>query len=155
MLNKLLRWARITGRPRNSDQFPVQQLRALKKNSDSFMVFPIGMYATFTEQLALLFSIGGNPDNKAHIPCTTKSRPSLKDDELAIFHPFFPDGLIIKFESSGEMTLKSDVKINFIAPETEFFGIVKANGKTIDDTHGHTQGNDSDGDTEAAISGVT
>lgn len=32
---------------------------------------------------------------------------------------------------------------------------VKHNGKEIGENHGHTQGNDSDGDTEAAISGVT
>lgn len=34
-------------------------------------------------------------------------------------------------------------------------GTITHNGKVIDSTHGHVQGNDSGGDTEAAINGVT
>ena len=119
------------------------------------MVFPYGLHGNVPAgALALMFAVGGNPENRAAIAWTPKGRPELSEGEVAFYHPLIPN-LIIKLQSNGEMLIQSEVKINIIAPETEFTGIVKANGKVIDDTHGHTQGNDSDGDTEASISGVT
>lgn len=154
-LKNLLRLARITGPGKDDGNIPIQQMEYLGKAVDGVIVFPYGMHANVPGDTAgLMFAIEGFPENRATLPFNLKKRPTLAAGEVAFFHPLLPD-LIIKLQANGEMLIKSAVKINFEAPETEFTGVVKANGKIIDDTHGHTQGDDSGGDTEAVISGVT
>lgn len=124
------------------------------KTADGFMVFPYGLFANVPKDtLALMLAIQGNPDNRAAIACSVDNRPDLEEGETAFYHPLIP-GLLIKLKADGKMSIESAVKIDIIAPETEFTGIVKANGKIIDDTHGHAQANDSGGNTEVNISGV-
>lgn len=52
-------------------------------------------------------------------------------------------------------TLNIDVTNLNITGTTAFIGSITANGKVIDDTHGHTQDADGGGDSEQPISGVT
>ena len=174
MLNKLtrlIRWGRITKAGTDDQQFPVQQIEYMGKVADTFMVFAYGHPANVTaDALALMLSVQGNPDNRAAIAGTPKNRPKLAAGEVAFYHP--PTSAFIIWRASGNLDIETgtggtaDVNVKAgtvnltvdqlnVIGDTEFTGTVKANGKVIDDTHGHTQGNDSDGDVEAAISGVT
>lgn len=153
-IRDLLRWARITKEGGGTEQFATQQMEYLGKVGDGAMLFPYGIHGNVpADFLTLIGAVQGNPDNRVAIGCLMKTRPTLKRGEVAFFHPLLPD-LIIKLQEDGEMLIKSGVKINFDAPETEFTGVVKANGKIIDDTHLHAQPNDSAGNTEANITGV-
>ncbi len=171
MLSKLLRWARITAPGDDSNQFEVQQMDYNGKVADGLIVFPYGIHGNVpADALALMFAVQGNPENRAAIAWTPKDRPELEAGEVAFYHP--PTDAFIIWRASGELDIETGgsgtadinlkaatvnmnvTQLNVIG-NTEFTGTVKANGKVIDDTHGHTQGNDSDGDVEAAISGVT
>jgi hypothetical protein len=146
---------RIT-KPSDKDrQFAQQQMEYMGKPGDGAILFPYGLHANVpADTLALGASVQGNPDNRVAIGFLLKSRPALTAGEVAFYHPLLPD-MIIKLQANGQMLIKSGVKINIEAPVTEFTGIVKANGKVIDDTHGHVQGPDSAADTQVQIVGVT
>lgn len=180
-IKNMLRWARITAPGSDDKQFATQQMEYLGKVADGLIVFPYGLHGNVpADALALMFAIQGNPDNRAAIAWTPKDRPTLKDGEVAFYHP--PTGGLVVWRQNGnlEITTAADIKatcanaeitattkITLTAPtinlvgdlnvtgDTAFTGAVTANGKDISDTHGHTQANDSAGDTEAAISGVT
>lgn len=161
MIKNLIRWATITSAGIDDKQFTSQQVEYLGKIADGLTAFPYGMHANAPpDTFALMFSIQGNPDNRAIIPINTKNRPTLASGEVAFFHPLLPD-MLIKLQADGRMLVKSGVGIDFVAPDftftgnTAFTGTVTANGKVIDDTHGHVQADDSGGNTEVPISGVT
>lgn len=187
IIQTLMRWARITKAGSDDGQFALQQLTYLGKTADSLIVFPYGLHGNVpVDALALMFSVQGNPDNRAAIAWTPKDRPKLAEGEVAFYHP--PTDAFIIHRASGELDIETGVggtkainikcsdlnatcdninatcdnmnvtattKVDIVSPLTEFTGTVKANGKVIDDTHGHTQANDSDNDVQAAISGVT
>ena len=154
MFRNLIRWARVTKAGSDDKQYATQQVEYLGKVAESQMVFPYGIHANLPpHSLALMFAVQGNPENRAAIGWTPTKRPKLVEGEVAFYHPLIPN-LIIKLKANGEMLIQSDVKINIVAPETEFTGTVKANGKIIDDTHRHAQDPDSDGDGQANIEGV-
>ena len=154
MLRNLIRLARVTKAGSDDKQYATQQVEYLGKVAESQMVFPYGIHGNVPpDSLALMFAVHGNPENRAAIGWTTTKRPKLSSGEVAFYHPLIPN-LIIKLQANGEMLIQSDVKINIVAPETEFTGTVKANGKIIDDTHRHSQDSDSDGDSQADIEGV-
>lgn len=168
-----IRLSRITAPGADDKQFTAQQMEYLDKAADGITVFPYGMHANVpADFLALMFSVQGNPDNRFATPFNTKKRPTLASGEVAFFHPLLPD-LIIKLQANGKMLVKSAVSVDVDAPEATFSGnvtidgnltvtgtstlgaTVTSNGKDISDTHGHVQSVDSNGDTQAAISGVT
>lgn len=168
-----IRLSRITVPAADDKQFTAQQMEYLGKVADGITVFPYGIHANVpADFLALMFSVQGNPDNRFAIPFNTRKRPTLASGEVAFFHPLLPD-LIIKLQANGKMLIKSGVSVDVDAPEATFSGnvtidgnltvigtstlgaTVTSNGKDISDTHGHAQGVDSNGDTQAVISGVT
>ena len=170
MFRDLLRWARITKAGTDADQFAVQQMEYLGKVADGLIVFPYGLHGNVpADSLALMFAVQGNPDNRAAIAWAPKDRPTLADGEVAFYHP--PTDAFIIWRQSGDLEIETGeggtANINITAAavnitadvnivgNTAFTGTVTANGKVIDDTHGHVQGNDSGGSSEAAISGVT
>lgn len=169
MLRNLLRWARITKAGTDDQQFATQQMEYLGKVSDGLIVFPYGIHGNVPpDALALMFAVQGNADNRAAIAWTPKDRPKLKEGEVAFYHP--PTDAFIIWRQSGDLDIETgeggtkDINIKAstvnitadlkVTGNTEFTGTVKANGKVIDDTHGHAQGNDSGGNSEANISGV-
>lgn len=155
--NNLIRLGRIADNlPKDQQQFATQKVEYLGKVADATMVFPYGMHANVAiDSLTLLFSVQGNPDNRAAIAWLPKSLPDLKPDEVAFFHPKIPN-LIIKLQEDGQLLIKSAVKVFVDAPEAEFTGNVKingnlevvgsttlsatvtSNGKDISDTHTHS-----------------
>jgi hypothetical protein len=154
MLRNLLRWARITKSSSDDQQFAAQQMEYLGKVADGAMVFPYGYHGNVpADVLALTASIQGSPDNRAAIGVSPKDRPTLAEGEVAFYHP--STGGFIIWRANGDLDINAGTnKLNITAAETNFIGIVKANGKVIDDTHGHPQGNDSAGDTQANTDGV-
>ena len=150
MLRNLIRWARITKPSKDTEQFAVQQLEYLGKVADALMVFPYGMHANLPPgALALMFSIQGNPENRAAIAWTPDKRPVLKEGEVAFYHPALP-ALIIKLQADGSLSIKSGVSVDIEAPEVSIIGnltvtgtttlgaVVTSNGIDISDTHKHS-----------------
>jgi len=175
------------------------------KAADTLMVFPYGLHANVpAEALALLFSIQGNPDNRAAIAWDAKVRPTLEEGEVAFYHP--ASGGLVVWRNSGNLEIITTADISascgnltaeasgnvsitaggnaevtatlatITAPTITLAGnvviqgglsmagggtadmgtgTITHNGKVIDSTHGHVQGNDSGGSTEQPISGVT
>lgn len=154
MGRNVIRWSKITKSSPDDQQFPSQQMEYLGKVADGAMVFPYGIHGNIpADVLALMVSVQGNPDNRAVIGVIPKSRPTLAEGEVAFYHPL--TGGFIIWRKNGDLDIEpaSGGEVNFKA-NVNFTGTVKANGKVIDDTHGHAQGNDSGGNTEANISGV-
>lgn len=128
MLNKLLRWARITKAGDDSNQFAVQQMDYNGKVADGLIVFPYGIHGNVPPgALALMFSVGGNPENRAAIAWTPKTRPELAEGEVAFYHPLIPD-LIIKLQADGKMLIKSGVEVTIDVPLATFTGDVQIDG---------------------------
>lgn len=59
----------------------------------------------------------------------------LLDGEVAIHDD---DGNFVKLGQGGVVTVKATNKIIYEAPEHDFIGVVKHNGKVIDSSHTHT-----------------
>lgn len=164
MLRNLLRWARITKGGSDAGQFATQQMTYRGKVADGMMVFPYGLHANvLTGSLGLMFSVGGDPDNRAVIAWTPKDRPVLSEGEVAFYHPP-SDGQII-WRSDGSLEIVSgnggSADINITAANVNITGNVHItgsnvthNGKEIGENHQHSQGSDSDGDSEVDIVGV-
>jgi len=183
MLRDLLRWAKISKAGSDGEQFHTQQLEYLGKTANSVMVFPYGLHANCTpDSLALMLSVQGNPENRACIAWKPKDRPIMASGEVTLYHP--DTNSIISWRAggnleittaanvditctnitanvSGSATIDADGSVDITTPTLTLTGNLVVNGTMtnngldVGDTHGHTQGNDSNGDTEAAISGVT
>jgi len=164
------RWARITKAGSDDKQFATQQLEYMGKVADALMVFPYGFHANISpDALVLMSAIGDDPENRAAIGGAAKNRPTLAEGEVAFYHP--PTDAFIIWRDNGDLEIETgnggtaDINITTttinitadvnIIGNTTFTGEVTANGKDIGDTHGHAQGSDSNGDTQANISGVT
>jgi phage baseplate assembly protein gpV len=214
-IKNMLRWARITAPGSDDKQFPTQQMEYLGKVADGAMLFPYGMHGNVpADFLALIGAVQGNPDNRVAIGVLPKDRPTLKDGEVAFYHP--PTGALIKWDENGNLlittgnegtgnvdvtcknatvtasesvnitcadatlTASATVDVNcadatvtatatatVTAPAIALTGNVTVTGnlavtgtmtnagKDVGKDHGHAQGNDSAGDVQAAISGVT
>lgn len=128
MLRKLIRWARVTAAGTDTSQYATQQVEYMGKVGDSFMVFPYGLHGNLPpNSLALMFSVGGNPDVRASIGWTPSLRPELKAGEVALYHPLIPD-MMIYLREDGTMLVKSGVAIDVDAPEAKFTGNVTIDG---------------------------
>jgi phage gp45-like len=106
MLQKLLRWAKIADAGDDDDQFPVQKVSYMGKTGNSIMVFPYGIHGNVpADSLALMFSVQGNPDNRASIAWTPKTRPTLADGEVAFYHP--PTDAFIIWREDGNLEIET------------------------------------------------
>ena len=169
-LKDLLRWVLFTNANDNADGYPVQQVTYLGKMADTVVAMPYGFFANVpNDTLGVSLSIQGNADNRATIPLDVKNWPQLQAGEVSIYNPV--DGLAkVTLKEGGLVQINDTVTIDALGNitatsfnsgtmtsgegTTAFTGTVTANGKNIGDTHGHTQGNDSAGDTQQPISGV-
>lgn len=104
-LKNLLRFAKITGPADNEKQFPVQQMTYKGKVVDCLQIFPYGVYANLSDDcLGVMFSIDGNPENRAAISYTPKLRPNdLEQNEIAFYHPY--TGAFIKSRNNGDLEI--------------------------------------------------
>lgn len=153
MFRNLLRWARITKAGTDTEQFAVQQMEYLGKVADGIIIFPYGLHGNVpADSLALMLAVQGSADNRAAIAWTPKDRPTLKDGEVAFYHP--PTDAFMIWRQNGDLDIEagnggaSNINIKAatvnlaadvnITGDTVFTGSVTANGKVIDDTHSHT-----------------
>lgn len=153
MLRNLLRWARITKAGTDDKQFATQQMSYLGKVADGVMVFPYGIHGNVSvDALCLMFSVEGNPENRAAIAWTPKDRPKLAAGEVAFYHP--PTGGSMIWRANGDLDIQTKGDINITAAnlnvtgETHLDDIVTSNDIDISHTHVHEQINDGNGDTE-------
>lgn len=110
LLNKLLRWGRITKAGSDAEQFATQQTEYLGKVADTLLVFPYGVHGNVpADALALLFAMQGNPDNRAAIAWTPKIRPKLVDGEVAFYHP--PTGGTVIWKANGNLEITTEADI--------------------------------------------
>ena len=106
MVKNSLRWARITAPGADDKQFAIQQMEYLGKTADGLIVFPYGLHGNVpADALALMFSIQGNPDNRAAIAWTPNDRPKLAAGEVAFYHP--PTDAFIIWRSSGDLDIET------------------------------------------------
>ena len=167
MLRDFLRWARITKSGSDSEQFHTQQMEYLGKVSDGVMVFPYGVHGNLPEDsLALMFSVQGNPENRAAIGWTPKNRPKMAEGEVTFYHP--PTNSVIAWRSGGNLEITTNANVTLTAGGSVTInaptwtlngnmvvnGTMTNNGKDVGDTHQHAQANDSGGNTEQNINGV-
>lgn len=104
MFRNLLRWARIVSPGTDDKQFATQQMEYRGKIADGLIVFPYGLHGNVpADALALMFAVGGDPENRAAIAWTPKDRPQLAGGEVAFYHPP-TDGWII-WRESGDLEI--------------------------------------------------
>lgn len=164
MLKNLLRWVRII-KPGvdDPDNFHIQQISYLGKTAETLMLFPYGLHGNVPEDaLGLMFSIQNNTDNRATIAWVPKGRPKLKGGEVAFYHP--PTDAFIIWRENGDLDIESGnqgaANINIKAALTTIDGDltvtgftrlsedVTSDGTDISNSHVHSQGVDSDGDSQ-------
>lgn len=165
-LKRVIRWARVTSAGNDTGRFPVQQVGYHGKVGDCLMIFPYGHHANLSpDSLVAMFAVEGDADNRAGIGYTPKIRPTLKNGEVAVYHPL--TGTIIKFNEAGGININAIAPITIDAPDItmnstnhtinttnyalncttgtsaasgsmNFTGDLTSNGKDISDTHTHS-----------------
>ncbi len=177
-------WSAVITKPGNeSGSLPIQQFEMNGRFGDAYIAAPYGMHYNLpVNQSALNISpdgtilMGIDPVGRIKVEAGevvfyhpgTKSKIHFKNNS----------DIDIETEADINATCNNinviaATKATVTAPESEFIGnvtitgdltvtgattlsaTVTSNGKDISDTHGHTQGIDSDGDTQQNISGVT
>lgn len=104
MLRNLIRWARIVEAGKNGLNYFVQKLEYRGKVAEGVIVFPYGMHGNIpANSLAVMFAIGGDPDNRAAIGFDHKNRPDLESGEVAFYHPGTMAWLI--WRASGDLDI--------------------------------------------------
>ena len=160
MFNNILRWMRTTNSSPDTQQFPAQQVEYLGKVADATMLFPYGYHGNVPPDFLMLgASVQNNPDNRVMLGVLPKVRPELKESELAFYHP--KTGSFIKWNDQGDLYISNgDATLNMVGNTITLEGnlvvngTMTNNGKDVGDTHQHSQGADSDGNSEANIVGV-
>ncbi len=136
---------------------PLQKVFFWGKSASSVPLFPYGMYARPKKGwFALVFFYGARSENRWHMPTSAEHRPTdLKDDEVVFYHPPTMSEIRLKSDGSIEATTKL-FKINGDFQVTgdqvndgkvTATGEVKSGSVTLT-SHGHPQGNDSNGDSQ-------
>lgn len=172
MVRSLLRWIRvIRSGVDDPEKFHIQQIEYLGKVVDTLMIFPYGLHGNVPpDAFGIMFSVQGNPDNRGVIAWVPKGRPHLEAGEVAFYHP--PTDAFMIWKANGDLDIvtgnngigkinitASAVTINaatttingdlIVNGDTLLDDIVTSDGVNISNTHIHSQGNDSDGDSEA------
>lgn len=119
-LKNLIRWAKITGAGNDAkNRLPIQQVTYLEKIADTLVVNPYGLHGNVPPDLesrALMFAVGGNPEDRAVIGWTPETRPELQSGEVAFYHP--PTDAFIIWKANGDLDIetgdggKADININ-------------------------------------------
>lgn len=142
LIKNLLRWANITKKGDESANYPIQQVSYLGKVADAIMVFPYGIHANVpADNIALMFAVQGNEENRAAVPITGQGRPILEAGEVAIFNKSASSVIVLKSDGSVEITAPGGVTVNgdlTVSGNTALGATVTSNGVNIGSTHTHS-----------------
>lgn len=157
----------------SSDLLPFRKARVkgLGKESTVYVVYPYGLTANAPEgALCLSWQVEGQESNRVSIADFPQSRPkNLEPGEVVVSN--YLTGSEVRFKANGDIdiTVNSDVNViasgnaNITATDVnltasgdmaltatniELAGVLTNNGTNIGNTHIHSQGNDSNGDSE-------
>lgn len=97
--------ALITKGGDDDKDFAIQQVTYLGKVADCEIVFPYGVHANLPpDAILMMFSVGGQDDDRAAIGGTPKDRPrELPVGEMVLYHP--PTKSEIRFRNSGDIDI--------------------------------------------------
>lgn len=143
-------WGRITGKDKRL-KYPDQQASMLGRVGDHTIVFPYGLYCDLPDDVLLKSIADGVAIS------VTVVRPDDADrGEPVFFHPVTGSRVIMRNNGDVDVLVNGDVNID--APIVTMTGDLKVEGDitarfgTGNDvglgTHEHSQGSDSNGDTE-------
>ncbi len=185
MYNSTIKWSIVSEAGDDSLQFPQQRISYLGKLADGVPVYPYGFHAVADPQsMALTFTSQSTPDNISFIPTSNQKRQVLMVGETTHYHPqtdahlTWREGGILEIETGdgGQMpitivcnqaSIQASESVEITSPQTTINGnltiegnytsngTMTNNGQDVGNTHGHAQGNDSRGDGEQPIQGVT
>lgn len=106
MFRNLLRWARITDPGADDKNFATQKMEYRGKIAEGLIVFPYGVHGNVpADALALMFAVGGDPENRAAIAWTPNTRPQLAAGEVAFYHP--PTMGWVIWRASGDLEIQT------------------------------------------------
>lgn len=151
MLRQL--WGRITGADKRLT-VPDQQASVNGRVGDYTIIYPYGLYCDLPDNVYMK-EVGRG----ALIPTTVERPDDHERGDIVLFHPVNKTRLILRnngdidiigngqdinINNFNDMNIDLSGDMNINTPT----GSVLNNGTNISDTHIHSQGNDSDGDSE-------
>ena len=138
----------------DSSQYPRGQAKYNDKVTNYTRLSPYGLVSNPPKgSWVLLLSSMAQSAVKFGIASDMLGRiKGLKEGECGLYNTKTTSYVLLK--ANGDVDVSADV-INLNGDVVITGSSVKHNGKEIGESHGHTQGNDSDGDSEQPISGVT
>ena len=147
------------------DNLPFRKARVkgLGKESTVYVVYPYGLTANAPEgALCVSWQVSGQESDRVAIADFPQSRPKdLAPGEVVVSN--YLTGSEVRFSANGDIDITAVSNVNITAttaltitaPDVtitgavEITGTIANNGTTIGDDHIHSQGNDSNGDSEA------
>lgn len=150
------KWGKVTGADKGQ-KVPVQQASVLGRIGNFVVIYPYGMYCDLPNDVYLKEIAKG-----VVIPAAI-DRPDAARGEPIFYHPETNTRIIARNNGdldiiAGNVNITADMTtINgdlTVAGETHLSSVVTSSGKDIGLNHGHSQGNDSDGNSEQDINGV-
>ncbi len=127
-LKNLIKYGVVKRPADDSAQFPVQQIVHNGKTIDCFMLYPFGFHANMDiNSLVSVISVEADEANRFAVGGFTKTRPTLSEGELAVFHP--STGTSIKFNNEGTLTINTGAKdVNITAANVNVTGNITVTG---------------------------
>jgi hypothetical protein len=144
------------------------QVTYLGRTAQVEVIYPYGTAGKAPkDSSSVMLSIQAQEENRVIVEYRPTDRfKNLKPGEYVVGNQL--TGAFVKFSENGDIEIDAgSANVNLTAANLKitgdvavvgnstFTGTITNNGKDIGDGHGHTQGVDSNGDTQAAISGVT
>ena len=142
--------------------FRKARVKGLGKETTVYVIYPYGLTANAPEgALCVSWPVSGQESDRAAIADFPQLRPKdLEPGEVALSN--YLTGSEVRFKANGDINITSASDVNITATtaltitapdvtitgDVEVTGTITNNGTTIGDDHIHSQGNDSNGDSE-------
>lgn len=111
-IRRLIRWAVTETDASESGTYQTQQISYLGRPGKSASAYPYGFSANAPKGvLAVLLSISGQSDARAHMPISGPKRIRLASGEVVVFHPNTGSKVHFRSDGSIEVDAKADVRV--------------------------------------------
>lgn len=146
--------------------FRSARVKGLGKESTVYVVYPYGLTANApVGSLCISWQVSGEESNRVAIADDPQNRPkNLEPGEVAVSNHL--TGSEVRFKANGDISITTSTDVNISATNLNVTGDVAIagdvaitgtnvmhNGANIGDTHIHSQGADSNGDSEVDTGG--